>query len=724
MNTESIVPESIPPTNPSVEIRFYEDWVSREPENIEAFAQLGLAYLFDGELDAAQLTWLGGVAQFSEENLMPATEQLVQILHDKAEEVAVNSDIQISCLIRQYIREIQPENLKNLFFLIRESIALEQFTPELLAEWQVIQILESTEFKLSHEILVETLKQILRIPSEESLKFAEACLSLFSSLDVWSNVLIEVACQVDSESRLGYYAASILECCLHHDPLNKVVFALLPHFYTNCNQYTQAIATARQFYAQSNTIEDKFCANCLLLQTLMKAGAWKELPEVSKHHKILMKQLIESNSTQLELGTIQFLTVYAGSLAYLQDNLAENRWFQNNAGQLFLKNLQANVPRIFKPVHYQPQTTKPKIRVGYIASTLRNHSVGWLSRWLFKYHDKSSFEIYIYLVQQSIDHPFFQEWFAPYADQYTLLAEDIGQAVETIRKDQLDILVDLDSQTLGFTVTIMALKPAPIQITWLGCDASGIPTIDYFIADPYVLPEDAEKYYQEKIWKLPNTYIAVDGFETDLPTLRRSDLGIPPDSVTYLSAQTGSKRDPNTLRLQLRIIKAVPNSYFLIKGLSDQTTLQDLVTAIAQEEEVPLDQIRFLPLVQNEYQHRANLRIADIVLDTYPYNGATTTLEALWMGVPLVTKVGEQFAARNSYAFLMNIGVQEGISWSDEEYVEWGIRLGLDESLRQHISWALMQSRKTSPLWDAKLFTHNMERAYHLMQDELIKNSS
>jgi predicted O-linked N-acetylglucosamine transferase (SPINDLY family) len=209
---------------------------------------------------------------------------------------------------------------------------------------------------------------------------------------------------------------------LHHDPLNKVVFALLPHFYTNCNQYTQAIATARQFYAQSNTIEDKFCANCLLLQTLMKAGAWKELPEVSKHHKILMKQLIESNSTQLELGTIQFLTVYAGSLAYLQDNLAENRWFQNNAGQLFLKNLQANVPRIFKPVHYQPQTTKPKIRVGYIASTLRNHSVGWLSRWLFKYHDKSSFEIYIYLVQQSIDHPFFQEWFAPYADQYTLLA--------------------------------------------------------------------------------------------------------------------------------------------------------------------------------------------------------------------------------------------------------------------------------------------------------------
>jgi len=88
------------------------------------------------------------------------------------------------------------------------------------------------------------------------------------------------------------------------------------------------------------------------------------------------------------------------------------------------------------------------------------------------------------------------------------------------------------------------------------------------------------------------------------------------------------------------------------------------------------------------------LQIADVVLDTSPYNGATTTLETLWMEIPLVTRVGEQFAARNSYTFMMNAGITEGIAWSDEEYIEWGIKLGTDENLRKEISWKLRRSKK------------------------------
>jgi predicted O-linked N-acetylglucosamine transferase (SPINDLY family) len=109
------------------------------------------------------------------------------------------------------------------------------------------------------------------------------------------------------------------------------------------------------------------------------------------------------------------------------------------------------------------------------------------------------------------------------------------------------------------------------------------------------------------------------------------------------------------------------------------------------------------------------LGIADVVLDTYPYNGATTTLETLWMGIPLVTRVGEQFAARNSYTMMMNIGITEGIAWTDEEYVEWGIRFGKDEALRRQVAWKLRQSRKTSPLWNAQQFVRDMEQAYEQM---------
>jgi predicted O-linked N-acetylglucosamine transferase (SPINDLY family) len=165
----------------------------------------------------------------------------------------------------------------------------------------------------------------------------------------------------------------------------------------------------------------------------------------------------------------------------------------------------------------------------------------------------------------------------------------------------------------------------------------------------------------------------------------------------------------------MRILKAVPNSYFLIKGFADEELIKSFFHQIAAEEGVDMQQLRFLPEVPSEALHRGNLTIADIVLDTYPYNGATTTLETLWMCIPLVTRAGEQFAARNSYTMMMNAGVTEGIAWTDEEYIEWGIRLGKDEALRQQIAWKLQQSRKTSPLWNGRQFARDMEQAYEQM---------
>ncbi|MHC5828906.1 MAG: O-linked N-acetylglucosamine transferase family protein, partial [Nostoc sp.] len=133
------------------------------------------------------------------------------------------------------------------------------------------------------------------------------------------------------------------------------------------------------------------------------------------------------------------------------------------------------------------------------------------------------------------------------------------------------------------------------------------------------------------------TYIAVDGFEVGVPTVRRDELDIPMDAVVYLSAQRGYKRHPQTTRWQMQIIKQVPNSYFLIKGLAEEETIKRFFYQIAEEEGVDCSRLRFLPMVHSEAVHRANLGIADVVLDTFPYNGATTTLETLWMGIPLVT---------------------------------------------------------------------------------------
>jgi predicted O-linked N-acetylglucosamine transferase (SPINDLY family) len=438
--------------------------------------------------------------------------------------------------------------------------------------------------------------------------------------------------------------------------------------------------------------------------------------------KTIIADIIQVQSTQLSLNKIRFLIVITGLFSYLKDDISENRRLQKQVGDLFLRNIEMNAASALIPVSSKKSQSKRRLRVGYIASTLRNHSVGWLSRWLFQHHDHENFEVFAYLVHQRPDNPFFATWFAEQVDYFRYLSNDIEEAAKTIRNDDIDILVDLDSTTLDQTCTILALKPAPIQATWLGFDASGLPSIDYFIADPFVLPDDAQSHYTEKIWRLPQTYIAVDGFETGVPTISRVDLNIPQDAIIYWSSQTGLKRNPEIVRLQMQILRAVPNSYFLIKGVGDQEVLQQFFADLSAEEGISFERLKFLPMMPDEYTHRANLQIADVVLDTYPYNGATTTLETLWAGVPLVTRVGQQFSARNSYAFMMNVGVTEGIAWTDKEYVEWGIRFGHDEQLRQQVAWKLKQSRHTSPLWNTKQFTREMENAYRQMYSKYLES--
>lgn len=199
------------------------------------------------------------------------------------------------------------------------------------------------------------------------------------------------------------------------------------------------------------------------------------------------------------------------------------------------------------------------------------------------------------------------------------------------------------------------------------------------------------------------------------PTLSREQLGIKPNTVIYLSVQNKIKSNPNILKLQLQILQSVPDSVFLIKGGGDNELIRAMVEQLAKEMGLDLHRIRFLPKDGDEMTHRANLSIADVVLDTYPYNGATTTLETLWMEVPLVTRVGKQFASRNSYTFLTQLNIREGLAWNDQEYVYWGTRFGLEKSLREKVKNELNLGKYKSKLWRAKDFTQELELAYEGM---------
>lgn len=711
----------------------YEEAIAATPDVKSYYWNLGLLLLLQGQETEAHTTWLAAMMEGDPEEVELWTAELVEVLEAEAQRRQDLDDYKVTWLIRQHIRELQPGDVDNLLYLSLLAIELEEFTGDELADWGVVELIREHQEIDSH-LLLALLEQVLKaVPLHpKALELASVCCSHLRHLsDLLLSVLLVAAIELNHTLHEPLGAVHLAELCLSLE-INREnqaeVWRHLATFYQNAEEYDKGIEAAKSCAALADNVAAQLFANHLLLRRLLGAGGyWDQVWLAFEEQKKLLYNLPET------LDSINYAAVTRGlSVAYffpyVQDSAKHNRqmqvlvsqWCQTKIQNQFNDRVEQYRTSALERKKIAP--SQKKLKIGYVSHCLRRHSVGWLARWLLEHHDRSQFEIYGYFINYKPNDPV-QEWYASRVTHPRPLTRNVEEIADRIAADEIDIAIDVDSITLDTTCEVMALKPAPVQVTWLGWDASGLPSIDYYIADPYVLPESAQDYYTEKIWRLPQTYIAVDGFEVGVPTLRRDRLEIPTDAVVYFSGQRGYKRHPDTAKLQMKIIKEVPNSYFLIKGISDKGAVETFFTQIAEAEGVDISRLRFLPQVGAEATHRADLGIADVVLDTYPYNGATTTLETLWMGIPIVTRVGEQFAARNSYTMMVNAGVTEGIAWSDDEYVEWGVRLGKDAKLRQEISWKLQLARKTAPLWNGKQFAREMENAYEQMWQRYLEGT-
>ncbi len=713
----------------------YEQAITAEPEVKSHYWYLGLVLLLQGQETEAQTTWLMAIMEGEPSQVDEWTEELKQVLQSEATRREDLGENAVAEAIRKHIRELDSTNIDNSLHLAQLAIKQKTYIGDELNDLGIIELLQSEPLvKVDLELLLDVLQNVLCYAPwhTSSLKLAEACLPYIHSekiRSVFLNTLLIAGVDIAYAQKQPGVAAQFLELGLRLDAKNTEFLRHLATCYQNSERYEQGIETAKLLYSFSESLPDKATANHVILRGLMSAGGhWQEADAACQQQNALLTSLVEEKPIPLDSLTISRLLNSNFFVPYFRDEPREFRQLQNQLAEFCQANTEIQAKEKvekYRQRHLDRQgrgiTQKP-LKIGYLSYCLRQHSVGWLARWLFRHHDRDRFQIYAYFVACNPVYDPLHEWYLSQVNQaYNLSSKE--EIAEQIFQDEIDILIDLDSLTLDVSYQVVALKPAPIQVTWLGWDASGIPAVDYFIADPYVLPDSAQEYYSEKIWRLPQTYIAVDGFEVDVPTLRREELNIESDAVVYLSAQRGFKRNPETARLQMKILKEVPNSYFLIKGGADEASIKSLFTQLADEEGVDGNRLRFLKGDLTESIHRANLGIADVVLDTYPYNGATTTLETLWMCIPLVTRVGEQFAARNSYTMMINAGITEGIAWTDEEYIQWGVRLGKDEALRQTISWKLRQSRKTAPLWNGKQFTREMEKAYEQMWQRYAETS-
>jgi predicted O-linked N-acetylglucosamine transferase (SPINDLY family) len=713
--------------------RLYELAVDAKPDIKSYYWHLGLMLLLQGQQVEAQTTWFMALMEGEPEEVELWNAELVEVLSTEAQRRKELADYAATQIIRQQIKEICPTNISNLLHLIILTNKLETDVEEgletLLEAIKILRVeqLSGVDFELLMQMLQSVLDSVPLHPYTQEL--VEACLVYIQNN---SQALTFLGVMLPAMINIAYIqlqpaiAARLGELCLRLDAKNTEILRHLANFYQNAGEHDKGIETAKFCYSLVKELIDKVWANQLIIRGLMSAGGyWKEARYFFLQHESLLRSLIEEQPNNLRSVKVSQLFNSYFFAPYFRDNPRTDRLIQNQLAKLCQANTEVYAQKDVEKCrqrHQQRQqlgVVPKKLKIGYLSYCLKGHSVGWLSRWLFQHHERDRFELYGYFINNQKTSEPLHKWFIAQVDNVHKSSNSY-EIVEQIYKDEIDILIDLDSITLDVTCEVLAIKPAPIQVTWLAWDATGIPGVDYFIADPYVLPNKAQEYYSEKIWRLPQTYIAVEGFEVGVPNLRRDQLDIPSDAIVYLSAQKSYKRNADTVRLQMRIIKEVPNSYFLIKGTAEEESLKNFFNQIAEEEGVDCSKLRFIPDVPSESVHRANLGIADVVLDTYPYNGATTTLETLWMCIPLVTRVGEQFAARNSYTMMMNAGITEGIAWTDEEYVEWGVRLGKDEALRQQIAWKLKASRQTAPLWNAKQFTREMEKAYEQMWQRYI----
>ena len=703
-------------------IKLLEQGIETEPLKVTNYWYQGLILLLQGKEVEAQMTWMLPLSEGEPEQIEIWVTELTQVLQLEAERREDIEDYQKAWLIRQHIREINSEYLINLLYIIQLSTYLDIYNCEEIPLLEASQLINQiSNLNIEDDILLQIVGQVLAFYPQHphTSNFIEACISKSKSyiylIELLSNQGIRFINYISIQESLRLTEILFKVTGNHIGCLIN-----LANLYQNSGKNIESLVFLQKIIDSSPSLLDKISANYLIARGLMQAGGnWQQAEEAYKKYEILLSNLIETERSISQEHSINLITTVAFA-PYFQDIPENTHHFRNQVGKFCQYHIQKSIYQDNKLLssehkHTYNLNSAKTLKIGYISSCLRRHSVGWLSRWIFQHHDKDKFQINAYSLEQTEDT--LQSFISQQVSEFHDLsqAKNITEIAEQIRSDEIDILIDLDSVTSRKVCGVMALKPAPIQVTWLGSDASGLPAIDYFIADSYVLPESAQQYYASKIWRLPNTYIAVDGFEIGVPTLRREQLNIPNNAIVYLTSQTPYKRHPDTARLQIKILQEVPDSYLLIKGQNDQESMKIFFEKIAEEEGVDCSRLKFLPQVALEATHRANLAIADVVLDTYPYNGATTTLETLWMGIPLITKVGEQFAARNSYTMMMNAGIREGISWTDEEYIEWGIRLGKDVKLRQEISWKLKQSRQTAPLWNANKFTREMEKAYEQM---------
>ena len=374
-------------------------------------------------------------------------------------------------------------------------------------------------------------------------------------------------------------------------------------------------------------------------------------------------------------------------------------------GNLF-NNLQNN------PYYLNNKDYDRPLNIGYVSPDFYQHSVAFFVEAILKNHNKDQFKVFCYADNTNIDSLSTKLRKMSYKWIVTCGIND-DQLYNKIRSDKIDILVDLTGHTANNRLLVFARKAAPIQITYLGYpNTTGLKAIQYRITDEYADPPGyKENEYSEKLIRIPNNFLCYsppdNANEAEFPPVIKNKY------ITFGSFNIPSKINNNVIALWSEILKKVTNSKIMLKSkyFGCQIT-KDLFINRFKQNGIEEDRLIIMGYLPSFNDHRKMYDNVDISLDTFPYNGTTTTCEALWMGVPVITLNGDRHASRVGVSILNSIGLMDCIADNEDEYINKAIYLANDIELLSNIRKNLRNLMKKSPLTDGKVFTKKLESLY------------
>ena len=357
-----------------------------------------------------------------------------------------------------------------------------------------------------------------------------------------------------------------------------------------------------------------------------------------------------------------------------------------------------------------PATRPERLKIGYLSDDFQAHAVGYLFLGLVEALDHQRFETFIYSYAPA-DSSSERQRIVAATDHYVdISTQTIEASAQRIHQDGIDILIDLKGHTGIPRAQILALRPAPIQVAWLGFPGTfGGSDLDYIIADPFVIPPEEEPHYSEKVVRLPHCYQPNDPKRPRAKSApSRSKLGLPKDAFIFGALNNTFKITSQMFDLWMNLLRDCPDAVLWLLDHHPQTTAT--LKSAAATAGVSPDRLIFAPRA-DQAEHMKRLSACDVALDTFPYGGHTTTSDFLWAGVPVIALAGRTFASRVAGSLLTTMGLPELITANMEDYAALARSLYQDRERLKKIKARVAAARTKSPLFDAQLFARDFEQA-------------